>query len=98
LGVARSYVGSEIKKGSPFNNVGGYQNPKIDALFERGSRENDPKKRSEIYAEVQRTLVEEAAAAWLLELNFPTVYRSRIDNLVNTGMGLNDSLARASIK
>ena len=98
LGVARNYVGSEIKKGSPFNNVGGYQNPKVDALFERGSRETDPKKRAETYADVQRTLVDDVAEGWLLELNFPTVYRNKIDNLVNSGLGLNDSLARAAIK
>ena len=98
LGVARSYVGSEIKKGTPFNNVGGYQNAKVDALFERGSREIDPKKRAEIYAEVQKTLAEDAAEAWLLDLHFPTVYRTKIDNLINSGLGLNDSLARASIK
>ena len=38
------------------------------------------------------------AQAWLLELNFPTVYRSKIDNLVNSSLGLNDSLARAVLK
>ncbi|MDB5732240.1 MAG: peptide transporter substrate-binding protein [Variovorax sp.] len=98
LGVARSYVGSEIKKGSPFNNVGGYQNPKVDALFERGARETDPKKRAEIYADVQRTMSDDVAAAWLLELNFPTVYRSKVDDLMTSGFGLTDNLARASIK
>ncbi|MDD2924067.1 ABC transporter substrate-binding protein [Rhodoferax sp.] len=98
LGVARNYVSSEIKKGSSFNNVGGYQSVKVDALFERGSREIDPKKRAEIYTEVQRTMVDDVAAAWLLELNFPTVYRTRIDNLVNSALGLNDSLARASLR
>ncbi|WBY01226.1 ABC transporter substrate-binding protein [Ramlibacter tataouinensis] len=98
LGVARNYVSSEIRKGSPFNNVGGYQNPKVDALFERGSREIDPKKRAEIYADIQRTLSEDVAAAWLLDLGFPTVYRSKVDNLINTSLGLIDSLGRASIK
>ncbi|MFM9927748.1 ABC transporter substrate-binding protein [Variovorax sp. H27-G14] len=98
LGVARSYVGSEIKKGSPFNNVGGYQNPKVDALFERGSREIDTKKRAEIYADVQRTMAEDVAAAWLLDLNFPTVYRSKVEDLITSGLGLTDSLARTFIK
>jgi peptide/nickel transport system substrate-binding protein len=98
LGVARNYVSSEIQKGSPFNNVGGYQNPKVDALFERGSREVDPKRRSEHYAEVQRTMVDEVAAAWLLELNFPTIYRARVDNPINSAVGLNDGLARAALK
>jgi peptide/nickel transport system substrate-binding protein len=98
IGVARLYMGSEIRKGSPYNNVGGYQSAKADALFERGSRESDPKKRAEIYAEVQRSMVDDVAAAWLLEMSFPTVYRSRIDNLINSALGLNDSLARASLR
>jgi peptide/nickel transport system substrate-binding protein len=99
LGVARSYIGSEIRKGSPFNNVGGYQNAKVDANFERGSREMDPKKRAELYAQVQRTMVEDVAALWLLDLDFPTVYRaSKVDNLVNSGVGLNDGLGRAVVK
>lgn len=96
--VARSYISSEIKKGSAFNNLSGYANPKVDSLFASGALESDRKKRGEIYAEVQRILVDDAVEAWLLELNFPTVYRTRIENLINTGMGLNDSLARASIK
>jgi peptide/nickel transport system substrate-binding protein len=98
IGVARLYMSSEIRKGSPYNNVGGYQSAKADALFERGSRESDPKKRAEIYAEVQRSMVDDVAAAWLLEMSFPTVYRSRIDNLINSALGLNDSLARASLR
>lgn len=96
LGVSRNYVSSEIKKGSVFNNVGGYQNAKVDAMFHRGATIADPGRRAGAYAEAQRTLVDDVAAVWLLELNFPTVYRTRIGNLVNSGIGLNDSLARAS--
>ncbi len=98
IGVARLYMGSEIRKGSPYNNVGGYQSAKVDALLERGSRESDPKKRADIYADIQRTMVDDVAAGWLLEMNFPTVYRARIDNLINSALGLNDSLARASLR
>jgi peptide/nickel transport system substrate-binding protein len=98
LGLARNYLSSEIRKGSPFNNVGGYQNAKVDALFERGSREHGPRQRADIYAELQRAMVDDVAAAWLLELNFPTVYRSRVGNLINSGLGLNDSLARATLR
>lgn len=98
IGVARNYISSEIKKGSTFNNVGGYESAKVDAMFVRGGREVEPSKRAESYAEVQRTMVDDVAAAWLLELNFPTVYRSRIDNVINSALGLNDSLARATVR
>ncbi|WP_144264630.1 ABC transporter substrate-binding protein [Polaromonas sp. C04] len=96
LGVSRNYVSSEIKKGSAFNNVGGYQNAKVDAMFYRAAGTTDPKKRLEAYSEAQKTLVDDVAAVWLLDLNFPTVYRTKIANLVNSGIGLNDSLGRAS--
>ena len=91
LGVSRNYLTSTIAKGSPWNNVEGYSNPKVDELFERGAQEADPQKRRALYEEVQRILVDEAPVAWLLELQFPTLYRNNIKNLINSGIGLNDS-------
>jgi peptide/nickel transport system substrate-binding protein len=67
-------------------------------MFVRGARESDPNKRAESYAEAQRTMVDDVAAAWLLDMNFPTVYRTRIDNLINSALGLNDSLGRATLR
>lgn len=94
LGVARSYITSQISKGTPFNNIVGYSNPKVDELFDAGAAENDPEKRAAIYKEVQQLLVQEVPVAWLHELSFPTLYR-KVDNLVSSGIGLNDSLAYA---
>ena len=42
LGVARNYTSDNIAQGSPFNNVEGYRNAKVDALFHAGAREMDP--------------------------------------------------------
>ena len=97
LGVARNYTTANIAKGSPFNNVEGYSNPKVDALFEAGGKEADPEKRKAIYLEVQKILLDEVPVAWLYEINFPTLYRSKITNLVSSAIGLNDSLGMASI-
>ena len=41
-------------------NTAYYNNPKLDALIENGAREVDSKKRSEIYAELQKTIWEDA--------------------------------------
>jgi peptide/nickel transport system substrate-binding protein len=98
LGVARNYTLSNIAKGSPFNNVEGYTNPKVDQLFDAGAREVDPAKRRAIYDEVQKILVDDVPLAWLHEINFPTLYRTKVDNLISSGIGLNDSFAYASIK
>ena len=98
LGVARNYITSQIAKGSPWNNVEGYSNPKVDELFERGMKETDAAKRAAIYAEVQKLLVDEVPVAWLHELQMPTLYRTKIDNLISSGIGLNDSFGYAKLK
>ena len=97
LGVARNYVSTNIAKGSPFNNVEGYVNPKVDELFNAGAGEPDKAKRAALYREVQKILVEDVPVAWLHEINFPTLYRTKIKNPVTSGIGLNDSLGRASV-
>ncbi|SCK10148.1 peptide/nickel transport system substrate-binding protein [Variovorax sp. HW608] len=94
LGITRNYTTPNIAKGSPFNNAEGYSNPKVDELFDRGAAEMDPEKRRVIYWEVQKLLVAEMPVLWLHELNFPTVYRTKVNNLVNSGAGMHDSLTR----
>ncbi|HEY9064009.1 MAG TPA: ABC transporter substrate-binding protein, partial [Burkholderiaceae bacterium] len=97
LGVARNYTSVNIAKGSPFNNVEGYSNPKIDELFDAGAKEADPEKRKAIYLQAQKILLDEVPVAWLFEINFPTLYRTRLSNIVSSGIGLNDSLGGASV-
>ena len=97
LGVQRNYTTGNIQKGSPWNNVSGYSNPKVDELFERGAKEPNPARRRAIYAEAQKILVDEVPVAWLIELEFPTIYRTNISNLVNSAIGLNDGFARAKV-
>jgi peptide/nickel transport system substrate-binding protein len=97
LGVARNYTTANIAKGSPFNNVEGYSNPKVDALFDAGAKESDPEKRKAIYLQVQKILLDEVPVAWLYEINFPTLYRNKLTNIISSGIGLNDSLSTASI-
>jgi peptide/nickel transport system substrate-binding protein len=98
LGVARNYISSQIAKGSPWNNVEGYSNPKVDELFDLGMKETDAAKRTAIYAEVQKLLVDDVPVAWLHELQMPTIYRTKIENLISSGIGLNDGMGYAKLK
>ncbi len=97
LGVGRNYVSTSIAKGSPWNNVCGYVNPRIDELFAKGAASSDPAVRGPAYLEAQKILAEDVPVAWLHEIEFPTLYRSRIKNPVSSAIGLNDSLGRASL-
>lgn len=95
LGVARSYVSSSIAKGSPWNNVAGYSNPEVDRLFAEAASANGDEKRQELYTKVQQILVDDVASAWMLELEFPTIYRGNFKNLIKTATGMNDAFQDA---
>lgn len=90
LGVGRSYITSNIAKGSPFNNVEGYSNPEVDRLFAEAAVAFPDAKRQEIYNQVMKILIDDVPVAWLLELEFPTIYRCKVKDLVTTGIGVND--------
>lgn len=98
MGVARTYVMSQIKKGSPWNNVEGYENPELDKIWDAAAIEPNTEKRQELYNQIQQQIVEDVPIAWLLELEFPTIYRCNVKDLVTTGIGLNDGFRDAWVE
>ena len=90
LGVARSYISSNIKQGVPFNNMAGYSNPKIDDLFAKGAAEPDEKKRAAIYSELQKVLVDDVAYVWFLELEQPHFINKKFKNVITNPLGNKD--------
>ena len=70
IGVARSYISSNIRN-TLFTNTMGYKNERVDELFDLAASEVDPQKRQEYYSEVQKILTDELPVAWLIELGFP---------------------------
>jgi peptide/nickel transport system substrate-binding protein len=97
LGVARSYVSSQIAKGSPWNNVEGYANPKVDELFAQAATAVPDANRQKLYDEVQKILIEDVPVGWLLDLKFPTISRCKVKDLVTTAIGVNDGFRDAWI-
>ena len=95
LGVGRNYVSSQITKGQQFNNVEGYSNPEIDKLFAEGAVATPDSRRKELYEKAQKILVEDVPVAWMLELQFPTIMRCKVKNLITTGIGVNDGFKDA---
>ncbi|MDR3441033.1 MAG: ABC transporter substrate-binding protein [Telmatospirillum sp.] len=91
LGVSRTYVSSNIRKGVMFSNTMGYSNPKVDDLFAAAAKENDPVKRQAAYSEMQRLVVEDVPVVWLLEMEFPTFVNKKFKNVITTGLGVIDS-------
>lgn len=91
LGVARHYLSTNIVKGSPFANNQGYNNPKVDELLNKAASAVNPADRAKLYKDFQSIAVEEVANGYLVELQFATLWRANIKNLVTTGIGLNET-------
>ena len=92
IGVARSYVTSNIIKGTPFANNHGYSNQAVDRLFESAAVLSRPAARQVAYSEIQRIVADEVAVGFLVEMQYVTLFRKNIRNLVTTGIGLNETM------
>jgi len=98
MGVARSYISSNIRQGVPFTNTEGYSNPKVDELFAKAASTNDESERAELYSQVQKILVDEVPVAWLLQVRFPTVYNKKFANVVTSAIGVVDNFDSVYIR
>jgi peptide/nickel transport system substrate-binding protein len=94
IGVARSYITSNIRKGVPFTNTCQYSNPRVDELFDAAAKSNNRNERQRLYTEVQQILVEDVPVAWLLELEYAISINRQMHDVVTTGLGVNDSFDR----
>ncbi|OZI29834.1 peptide ABC transporter substrate-binding protein [Bordetella genomosp. 10] len=95
IGVSRTYVSSNIKKGLPFTNTSQYRNPKVDELFDKAATATSDAERQKLYSEVQQILVEDVPVAWIDDTNYITFLDKRVHNAITTGLGAIDSYADA---
>jgi peptide/nickel transport system substrate-binding protein len=98
LGVARTYISDNIRKGVLFSNTMGYENPEVDRLFAEAATTADEEERARLYAEVQKILVEDVPVAWLLEMEFPTFINQQFENVVTTAIGVNETFAEVYMR
>jgi len=98
LGVHRQYHSEQIRPGTVFVNGTKWSSPETDALMNAGKVETDPAKRAEMYAEFQKTVVEQSPIVFMHELEFTTVYNTKLQNVVAGPLGVYDSFAEMWIK
>ena len=91
LGVARTYVSSNIRKGVMFSNTAQYKNPAVDEAFDKAAVAPTREERQKYYSDAQRLVVEDVPVVWLLEMEFPTFVNKKFKNVVTTGIGVNES-------
>lgn len=95
IGVARTYVGSNIRKGVMFSNTSQYNNPKVDELFDLAAKAGDDAQRQEYYSQVQKILAEDVPLVWLVDTNYGTVLNTRVHDAITTGLGVVDTYSGA---
>lgn len=91
LGVSRTYITSNIRKGVLFSNTCGYSNPEVDRLFEQAATATSDDKRQEFYSAVQKILVEEVPVVWLIEQDYPNLIDKRLKNVITTAIGVHET-------
>ena len=95
LGVHRHYGTNQIRQGTHFVNSSRYSNPTLDALLDSGSKEPDAAKRTATYKEIQTILANDMPVVNLFELQFLTVYNTKLKGAYGSAMGAYGSFREA---
>lgn len=85
IGVHRSYLSDNIKKGVIWSNTQQYSNAKVDELLNAAAVELDDAKRASLYAEFQQQVAADLPVYWINALPYHTAYNSKLKN-VPTGI------------
>jgi peptide/nickel transport system substrate-binding protein len=90
IGLDRTFLSSNIKKGVAYSNVMGYSNAEVDKLLAEAQTEQNVEKRKKLYARVQELLVEDLPIIWINELQFVTLYNKDYQGLPTGVLGVLD--------
>jgi peptide/nickel transport system substrate-binding protein len=90
IGLDRTYLSSNIKKGVAYSNVTGYANPEVDRLLAEAQSEQNVDKRKRQYQRVQEILVADLPIVWINEIQFATLYSKSLAGLPTGVLGLLD--------
>lgn len=80
IGVHRSYLSDNIRKGVIWSNTQQYANDKVDALLDAAAVELDEDKRRALYGEFQQIVAGDLPVYWINALPYHTSYDKRLQN------------------
>ena len=85
IGVHRTYLCDNIRKGVIWSNTQQYCNPKVDELLNAAAVELDQAKRAALYGEFQQIIGQDVPIYFINALPYHTAYKSGLQN-VPTGI------------
>jgi peptide/nickel transport system substrate-binding protein len=98
IGVHRTWLSSNIKPGIIWSNTQSYSNPKVDELLANAAKETSMAKRKAMYSQMQKIVVDECPAVFIIESTFNMAFHSKIQNRPAGIWGLLDGINDSSIK
>ncbi|NYT63806.1 ABC transporter substrate-binding protein, partial [Alcaligenaceae bacterium] len=81
IGVARTYMSTNIRKGVIYSNTEGYVNPKVDELLQAAAAESDQMQRKALYSEFQKIINKDVPVTFLFEVPITTIYDKKLQNV-----------------
>jgi peptide/nickel transport system substrate-binding protein len=95
IGVHRTYLFSNIRKGVIWSNTQQYSNPKVDDLLNKAAVEMDLAKRKALYDEFQMIVGDDLPIYWINALPYHSAYDKRIadfpESIWGTMQSINDT-------
>jgi len=88
IGVERTYMSDNIRKGVVWSNTQNYRNPEVDEILEQARIELNINKRKALYSEFQQIVVEDLPIIWINTSPFYTAYHNGLGNLPLTIWGV----------
>ncbi len=98
IGVQRLYWSKNFKKGVPFSNGSGYNNPEVDRILETAATENDHIKRADLFNQLQDIVATDLPDITIASFKPLTIYNTRVHDHTTVADGLSGSLSEAYIK
>jgi len=80
IGVHRTYLSENIRKGVIWSNTQNYRNKRVDEILNQAAVEMDREKRKTLYRDFQRILTEELPVVWINIIPYHTVYHKGLGN------------------
>lgn len=88
IGVHRTYVSSNIRKGVIWSNTQGYRNPAVDAVMEQAATELDFVKRYALYHEFQQVITDELPVYSLYQSLFAIAHDKHLSGVGQSIWGI----------
>ncbi|MFZ5739440.1 peptide/nickel transport system substrate-binding protein [Rhodopseudomonas thermotolerans] len=88
IGVDRTYLSSNIRKGIIWSNTQQYSNPKVDGILGQAAKETSPEKRKALYSEFQKIVVQDAPIFYINATPYHSAFAKGLASLPTTIWGV----------